>query len=95
MASRQIEETINNYEKVGDKWLKGERTADKTLNKTLQFYNVIALAAYFCKSHSMLVHFTCKAVQLSLQKGLCCEQTALALIQFTSAVSNEDNAVSC
>ena len=94
MASRQIVETINTYKQVGDKWLKGEKTADKTLHKTLQFYNVIALAAYFCKSHSMLVHFACKAVQLTLQRGLS-QHTAQALIQFTSVVTKEDNAVSC
>lgn len=94
MASRQMIATLNAYEEVGDHWIKGKKTADKTLYKTLQFYNVIALASYFCKSYSMVIYFTCKAVQLSLQRGLC-EHTSSALIQFTSVVTKEDNAALC
>ncbi len=94
MASKQMTATLNAYEKVGENWIKGEKTVDKTLYKTLQFYNAIALASYFCKSHSMVIYFTCKAVQLSLQRGLC-EHTASALIQFTSVVTKEDNAALC
>jgi cytidylate kinase len=94
MASKQMTATLNAYEKVGENFIKGEKTVDKTLYKTLQFYNVIALASYFCKSYSMVIYFTCKAVQLSLQRGLC-EHTASALIQFTSVVTKEDNAALC
>ena len=94
MASRKMTATLNTFEKVGENWIKGEKTVDRTLHKTLQFYNVIALASYFCKSYSMVIYFTCKAVQLSLQRGLC-EHTASALMQFTSVVAKEDNAVLC
>ena len=87
-------ETLKMYEEVGDKWLEGEKTDDKTLQTTLQFYNVIALASYFCKSYSMVVYFTCKAVQLTLHRGLC-EHTIITLLQFTSVVTKDENAVQC
>ena len=93
-SSEMSAETLKMYEELGDKWLKGEKTDDKTLHTTLQFYNVIVLASLFCKSFSMVVYFTCKAVQLSLHRGLC-ERTPLTLLQFTSIVTKDDNAVLC
>ena len=82
------------YKEVGDKWLEGEKTDDKTLNTTLHFYRAIALASFFCKSYSMALHYACKAVQLSLQRGLC-ECTPLTLLQFTWAAMTDDNADLC
>ena len=93
-SSGMIQETLNMYKEVGDKWLEGEKTDDKTLNTTLQFYRAIALASFFCKSRSHVVYFTCKAVQLSLQRGLC-ECTPLSLMQFTSSATTDENAVLC
>ena len=93
-SSEMLEETLEMYEEVGDKWLEGEKTDDKTLQTTLQFYNVIALASYFCKSYSMVVYFTCKAMQLTLHRGLC-EHTIITLLQFTSVVTKDENAVQC
>jgi len=93
-SSEMIAETLNLYEEVGDKWLKGEKTDDKTLNATLQFYSAIALASYFCKSYSMIVYYTCKAVQLSLHRGLC-EHSLITLAQFTSIATTDNNAVMC
>jgi len=93
-SSVMLVETLKMYEEVGDKWLEGEKTDDKTLQTTLQFYNVIALASYFCKSYSMVVYFTCKAVQLTLHRGLC-EHTIITLLQFTSVVTKDENAVQC
>ncbi|KAK1746264.1 hypothetical protein QTG54_002871 [Skeletonema marinoi] len=93
-SSEMLEETLKMYEEVGDKWLKGEKTVDKTLQTTLQFYNVIVLASYFCKSYSMVAYFTCKAMQLSLQRGLC-DHTPLALIQFTTVLNKDENAMLC
>jgi hypothetical protein len=93
-SSEMLEETLKMYEEVGDKWLKGEKTVDKTLQTTLQFYNLIVLASYFCKSYSMVAYFTCKAMQLSLQRGLC-DHTPLALIQFTTVLNKDENAMLC
>ena len=93
-SSEMTRETLKMYEEVGDKWLEGEITDDKTLNTTLQFYRAIALASYYFKSHSMAVYFTCKAMQLSLRKGLC-EYTPITLLQFTSVAITNDNAVLC
>ena len=93
-SAEMLAETLKMYEELGDKWLKGEKTDDKTLQTTLQFYNVIALASYFCKSYSMVVYFTCKAVQLTLHRGLC-EHTIITLLQFTSVVTKDENAVQC
>ena len=93
-TSEMIRETLNMYKEVGTKWLEGEETGDKTLNTTLQLYRALALASYFCKHPSMIVYFTCKAVQLTLRKGLC-ECTPLTLLLFTSTSMTDDNAAFC
>ena len=93
-TSEIIRETLDMYADVGTKWLEGEKTNDKTLNTTLQLYRAIALASFFCKSYNMVVYFTCKAVQLTLQRGLC-ESTPLSLMHFASAAMTDDNAVLC
>ncbi len=93
-SSEMIVETLNMYEEVGDNWLKGEKADDKTLNATLQFYSAIALASYSCKPFSMIVYYTCKAVQLSLHRGLC-EHSLITLAQFTSIATTDDNAELC
>ena len=93
-ASDMTRETLSMYIRVGDKWLEGETTDDKTLNTTLQFYRAIALACFFCKSYIMALYFTCKAVQLSLKRGLC-EYTPITLLQFTSVAVTNDSAVLC
>lgn len=89
-----VTETIKLYDEAGPDWLKGEKVDDKTFHNTLKFYNTIALASFFCKTYSIVVYFTCKAVQLTLRKGLC-DHTALALLQFTSVASRDENAASC
>ena len=93
-TSEMIKETLNMYREVGTQWLEGEKTDDKTLNTTLQLYRALALASYFCKSNSVVVYFTCKAVQLTLRKGLC-KCTPLTLLLFTSTSMTDDNAVFC
>ncbi len=93
-CSEMIVETLNMYVEVGDKWLKGEETGDKTLNTTLQFYSRIALLSFYGKSCNMVVYYTCKAVQLSLQRGLC-EHSPITLAQFTSIAATDDNAELC
>ena len=92
-SKQMIVETLKMYEEVGDKWLRQE-TGDKTLNTTLQFYSAIAFVSYLCKSYSMVVYYTCKAVQLSLHRGLC-EHSLINLVQFTSIATTEDNAEPC
>eukprot|EP00984_Skeletonema_dohrnii_P035065 scaffold34603_cov158-Skeletonema_dohrnii-CCMP3373.AAC.3 len=94
LASQKIKGTLSAYEEVGDKWFQGEETVDKTLHTTLQFYRAITFASFFCKSHSMVVYFSCNAVQLSLQKGIC-KHTPMSLLQFTAVATNGDNAVLC
>ena len=93
-TSEMIRETLNMYNEVGDKWFEGERTHDKTLNTTLQLYRAIALASFFCKHRNMVVYFTCKAVQLTLQKGLC-EFTLVSIMHFASVTTLDDNAAIC
>ena len=87
-------DTLTMYQAVvNDDWLE-RKMEDETFHTKLQFYNSIAFSSFFCKSYSLLVYFTCKAVQLSLQKGIC-EHTPLSLLQFTGVVANNDNAVLC
>ena len=95
MASRTIAETLDSYERVdGDEWLKREKTDDKILCITLRFSRAIALASYFCRSYHTVVYFVCRAVQLSLQKGIC-KHTALSFVQFAGVVTKDGNALSC
>ena len=93
-TSEMILTTLYMYRQVGTQWLEGEKTDDKTLNTTLQLYRAIALASFYCKSHKMVVYFTCKAVQLTLQRGLC-EFTLSSLMLFASVTTADDNAVFC
>ena len=87
-------DTLTMYEEVDDDdWLE-RKMEDETFHTKLQFYTSITFSSFFCKSYSLHVYFTCKAVQLSLQKGIC-EHTPLSLLQFTGAVANTDNAVLC
>jgi hypothetical protein len=94
MATTVADETLKMYEDAGEEWLKSDATVDKTLLNTLQLYKAISFASLFCKSHSMVVYFASKAVQLSLSRGIC-EHTPLSLLQFTSVAIKDDNAVMC
>ena len=93
-TSEMIRETLKMYNEIGCKWLEAEKTDDKTLNTTLQLYRAIALASFFCKHRNMVVYFTCKAVQLTLQRGLC-EFTLVSIMQFASVTTLDDNAALC
>ena len=94
-ASRMITETLNMYEEVdADEWLKSEEMVDKKLGFIFQFYSAIALASYFCRSFYVVVFFVCRAVQLSLRKGIC-EYTPTSLIQFASLIIKDENALLC
>ena len=93
-TSEMILATLYMYREVGTKCLEGEKTDDKTLNTTLQLYRAIALASFYCKSHKMVVYFACKAVQLTLQRGLC-EYTLSSIMLFASVTTADDNAVFC
>ena len=90
-----INETFDAYDAVdGEVWLMGEKSGDKTLDMTLQFYRAIGFASFFIKPHHIAIYFACKAVQLSLKKGVC-EHTALAIVQFASGVIKDSNAFAC
>jgi hypothetical protein len=90
-----IKKTFDAYDAVdGEVWLKREKTHDKTLDMTLQFYRAIGFASYFSKSPQIVVYFACKAVQLSIKKGVC-EHTAIAILQFAGVVITDSNAIAC
>ena len=90
-----VKKTFDAYDAVGGEvWLKREKTYDKTLDMTLQFYRAIGFASYFSKSPQIVVYFMCKAVQLSIKEGVC-EHTALAIVQFAAVVINDSNAIAC
>ncbi len=91
-----VEDTLKMYEEVDDDdWLE-RNIGDKALRTTLQFYSSIAASSFFCKPVTMTVYFTCKAVQLSLRKGIC-DHTTLSLLQFTRVINmvTDDDAVLC
>ena len=95
VISSMITETLNMYEEVdADEWLKSEEMVDKKLGFIFQFYSAIALASYFCRSFYVVVFFVCRAVQLSLRKGIC-EYTPTSLIQFASLIIKDENALLC
>ena len=90
-----IKKTFDAYDAVdGEVWLKREKTDDKTLDMTLQFYRAIGFASYFSKSPQIVVYFVCKAVQLSIKKGVC-KYTAIAILQFAGVVITDSNAIAC
>ena len=90
-----IKETFDAYDAVGGEvWLMREKTNDKTLDMILQIYMAIGFASYFSKSQLIVVYFICKAVQLTLKKGVC-EHTALAIVQFAGVIINDSNAMAC
>ena len=90
-----INETFDAYDAVdGEVWLRREKTDDKTLDMTLQIYMAIVFASHFIKPYHIALYFACKAVQLSLKKGVC-EHTALAIVQFAAGVIKDSNAVAC
>jgi len=93
-SKAMVEDTLKMYEEVYDgDWLE-RKMEGNTLRTLIKIYNVMAFASYFCKSYSMLVYFTCKAVQLSLRNGIC-EHTPLSFLQFTGNETNDDDAVLC
>ena len=93
-AKTMVEDTLKMYEEAyDDDWLE-RKMEDKTLRTLIKIYNVMAFSSYFCKSYSMVVYFTCKAMQLTLHRGLC-EHTIITLLQFTSVVTKDENAVQC
>ena len=93
-AKTMVEDTLKMYEEAyDDDWLE-RKMEGNTLRTLIKIYNVMAFSSYFCKSYSMVVYFTCKAVQLSLRNGIC-EHTPLSFLQFTGVVTKDDNAVLC
>lgn len=95
IAKTMVEDTLAMYEEVDNDWLE-RNIQDNALRTTLQFYSSIACSSYLCKPVTMAVYFTCKAVQLSLRKGIC-DHTTLSLLQFTRVMNmaTDDNAVLC
>jgi len=96
IAKTMVEDTLKMYEEVDDiDWLE-RNIEDNALRTTLQFYSSIADSSYLCKPVTMAVYFTCKAVQLSLRKGIC-DHTTMSLLQFTRVMNmaTDDNAVMC
>ena len=87
----EVQEILKRYSEVyGDDWL-GKKMKDTTLCYTMKFYTLIATATYFSKSLHMVAYFICKAVQLSLQHGVC-KYTPRALMIMCSFVIQFDNA---
>ncbi len=94
-----VEDTLTMYREGDDiAWLE-RNIEDNALRTTLQFYSSIIYSSYVCKPITMTVYFTCKAVQLSLRKGIC-DHTTMSLLQFTRAINmasddNIGNSVMC
>lgn len=94
IAKTMAEDTLAMYEEVDDIYWQERNIEDNALRTTLQFYSSIAYSSYLCKPVTMAVFFTCKAVQLSLRKGIC-DHTTMSLLQFTRVMNMAigDNAV--
>ena len=92
-AQTAILETLTLYEEIfdDDEWQES-RLEDESMVTILQFYGAIGLVALFCTSAQVVIFFLCRAVQLSLRKGIC-QHTPLALLAFVSMAIKDDNAV--
>jgi hypothetical protein len=92
-AKALIAETQAMYEEVyGDEWLK-RRIEDENIRTVAKFYNACVDSCYLSKSRQITIYHVCKAVQLSLQNGIC-QYTPLAFIYFATCVFKDDNAAS-
>ena len=91
MVGGMVVETLGMYAQVaGDEWL-AKKVEDSTLINILNFFSVMATAAYFCKPMHIVGYFVCRSVQLSLQNGVC-HHTPLALMQLSFIAIKFDNA---
>lgn len=88
-ASTTLQETLTMYEEIyGDEWIKN-RLEDKKIQIIAKIYNLFVIACFLCKERHIHAYHMCKAVQLSLQNGVC-HHTPLALIHFVGyAMKNE------
>ena len=87
-----IPETLRKYDEVyGDDWL-GKKMEDYTLRYVVRFYGQMITSAFFFKVPHFVAHFTCKAVQLSLQNGVC-KYTPLSLLQLSNVLVRSGNAL--
>jgi len=92
-AKAMVAETQAMYEEVyGDEWLK-RRIEDENIRTVAKFYNACMDSCYLSKSRQISIYHVCKAVQLSLQNGIC-QYTPLAVIYFAACVFKDDNAAS-
>ena len=89
-----IPETLRKYDEVyGDEWLE-KQMEDYTLRYVVRFYGQMITSAFFFKVPHHVAHFACKAVQLSLQNGVC-EYTPLSMLQLSNVLIRSGNNVHC
>ena len=87
-----IPETLRKYDEVyGDEWLE-KKMEDYTLRYVVRFYGQMITSAFFFKAPHIVSYYTCKAVQLSLQNGVC-KYTPLSLLQLSNVLVRSGNAL--
>jgi hypothetical protein len=92
-AKAMVAETQAMYEEVyGDEWLK-RRIEDENICTVAKFYNICVIGSFLCETRLIFLYHACKAVQLSLQNGIC-RYTPLTLLLFAACVIKDDNAAS-
>ncbi len=89
-----IPETLRKYDEVyGDEWLE-QKLEDYTLRYVVRFYGQMITSAFFFKVAHIVSYYVCKAVQLSLQNGVC-EYTPLSMLQLSNALTRSGNNANC
>ena len=83
-----IAETLKMYHSVyDDDWLK-TKMEDKNLQSVIKIFVPMYVLATFCQPDLMAHYFICKAVQLSLQNGLC-RYTPISFLNFSSIINRD------
>ncbi len=89
-----IPETLRKYDEVyGDDWLE-KKVEDCTLRYVVRFYGHMITSAFFFKLPHVVTYFACKAVQLSLQNGVC-QYTPLSFLQLSNVLIRSGNNAQC
>ena len=87
-----IQETLRKYDEVHSDDRLGKKMEDCTLRYVVKFYAQMVTSAFFFKVPHIITYFVCKAVQISLDNGVC-QYTPLSFLQLANMIiRNASNA---
>ncbi len=88
--SEMIDATSNMVERISDKDLLEMKEMDERLRIFMNFYSLLATAAFFLNS-DMLPFIACRMVRLTMKNGLC-TYSIVGFVQFAMVLLSSNNA---